>query len=238
VESLTKTVFLFLTGGVLLGAGVGSWLGHRSGVEAGLAADADAREVLAAEVGSLNTQNQQQQVSLQTAEASILALTRNLDDAQRAQDSDQRELELYRRIESGGLKRGVHVDEVQLIGSTDDASLRVTLLQVGGRNDVAGELSLALIGADLPNAVENRLPLADAERGTSVPFNFRFMTQVSVAVPPELEIPESLNSETAGDIDWMAGLDLIEIDLIPNESQRKPTRITVPADRMIVGPGE
>ncbi len=234
MNSLQQTAAWFCVGGVLLGAGVGYSVGHRAGEQAGLDLDVTARETLVSELETLTALHQQQQVSLQTAEASIKALTDNMDDQQRAHEYDVRELQLYRRIESGGKERGIHVDDVQLVSLEQGDSLRVTLLQVGARDEVQGRVGVALIGADLPGSVDSRLVLADPEAETGLEFDFRFMTRLSVALPADLALPESSQEPAA----WMEGLDLVEIDLIPADSRRRPKRVTVPADRMIVGPAE
>jgi len=234
MSPLYKAITPIFIGAVLLGTAVGYSLGYGLGEKAGLAADQETRETLISEIDTLNTQNQQQQLSIKTSEATMVELARNMDDQQRRHDSEMRELELYRRIESGGLSRGVHVDDVHLLESGEGAALRITLLQVGGRTSVQGELSLALIGENLPASIDNRLTVANEADGTGLAFDFRFMTQVVVPLPPELAVPTSAESTEA----WLEGLDLLEIDLISADSRRKPTRITVPADRMIVGPGE
>jgi len=173
-------------------------------------------------------------VSLQTAEASITALTQSIDDQQRAHEFEIRELELYRRIESGGDDRGLHVDEVQLVDLGDGPVLRITLFQIGARNDVQGEVGVALIGADLPGSVDNRLVIADPESGTGLEFDYRFMTRLSLTMPANLKPLEPSGQHSA----WLEGLDLVEIDLIPRDERRRPKRVTLPADRMIVGPAE
>lgn len=234
MNSLHHTIALFCAGGVLLGAGLGYLLGHRAGEQSGLAKDIAARETLVSEMETLTVLNQQHQVSLQTAQATIKALTTNLDDQQRAHEYDVRELELYRRIESGGKERGMHVDEVELVRLEQGDSLRITLLQVGARNEVQGNVGVALIGADLPGSIDSRLVLADVQADTGLEFDFRFMTRIQVPLPAELSLPESSEDE----VDWIQGLDLVEIDLIPADSRRRPKRVTVPADRMIVGPRE
>lgn len=231
---LQRTVGLYCACSVFLGAAIGYWFGHRGGEQAGLAADVNAREMLVSELDTVTTLNQQQTVSLQTAEASIAALTQNIDAQQRAHESEVRELELYRRIESRGNERGMHVDEVQLVDLGDGPTLRITLLQVGSRNDVQGSVGVAFIGADLPGSVDNRLVLADPESGTGLEFDFQFMTRLSMSLPIELLPLEPLEQPDS----WLSGLDLLEIDLIPLDNRIKPKRVTLPADRMIVGPAE
>ena len=231
---LQQTVALFCAGGVLLGAGVGYLMGYKSGEQVGLAADVQAREVFVDELDTLSALNQQQAVSLHTAEASIAALTQSLGEQQRTHELEIRELELYRRIESGGNERGMHVDEVQLIDLGDGPVLRITLLQVGARNSIQGEVGLALIGADLPGAEDSRLILANPADGTGLEFDFRFMTRLTLPVPADF-LPEEPLEQPVG---WLKGLDLLEIDLIPEDSRRTPKRVTIPADRMIVGPEE
>jgi len=232
-----KVVAYFLVGGILLGAGVGSFLGFRMGIQQGLAADLSAREILASEVTALQTINQQQQVALQTSEASISQLTRNIADQQLAHEYENRELELYRRIESGGLDRGIHVDELQLDQSSAGPVLRVTLLQVGSRANVQGKLGAAFIGAELPGATDDKVVLAggsDESAEPAVAFDFRFLSRIAIPLPDTL--PQSAGSgETFA---WLEGLDMVEIHITPNDSRRKPKRVTVPADRMIVGPAE
>jgi len=171
-------------------------------------------------------------MSIKTAEATIAALSTTLGMEQKRLDSKERELELYRRIEAGGLKRGVHVDDVKLVATSDGPEVRVTLLQVGGRHQVAGFMAVSLIGANLPDAEDNRLPVATLENASAVPYDFRFMTQVAVPLPEELMAPEQPGVQPM----WLAGLDLLEIDLISEDSAGKRKRITVPADRIIVGP--
>lgn len=234
MNALQKTVAFFLVGGVLLGAGVGSFLGFRMGVQDGLAADISAREILASQVTAQQTINQQQQVSLETAEASIIQLTRNIEDQQRAHESDIRELELYRRIESGGLERGVLVDEVQLYNSPDGAMLRVTLLQVGARAEIQGKLGVALIGTELPGADDNKVVLAGGADETAVEFDFRFMSRIAIPIPDTL--PHSASAEEP--FPWLEGLDMVEVYITPSDNRRSPKRVTIPADRMILGPPE
>jgi len=231
-----KNIFwlLCVLGGLIVGAITGHALGYRTGhKQAALEAEAG-RETLIAEVESLSALTQQQEVAIETAEASIAALVENVDDMQRGTAYEQRELELYRRIESGGLKRGIHADTVQLLASNSGPVLRVTLLQVGGRYKAKGNISMALIGSDLPNASNGRLVVADASRGNTIPFDFRFMTEITVPLPAGLTAPVNAEEKTP----WMDQLDMLEIDLNFAESGRKSNRITVPANRMIVGPAE
>jgi len=246
MNPLQKAVAFFLIGGILLGAGVGSFLGFRMGVQEGLAADLSAREILASEVTALQTINTQQQISIQTSEASISQLTRNIENQQRAHEYENQELELYRRIESGGLDRGIHVDEVQLVEVSEGLVLRVTLMQVGSREDVQGELGVALIGAELPGATDGRLVLAGGFDGLdgsgnsansanpAVEFDFRFLSRIAVPLPDTLP-KDGDSGETFA---WVKGLDMIEVYITPNDSRRMPKRVTIPADQMIVGPAE
>lgn len=234
MNALQKAVALFLVGGAFLGAGVGSFLGYRMGVQDGLVADISAREILASEVSAQQTINKQQQVSLETAEASIIQLTRNIEDQQRAHEYDNRELELYRRIESGGLDRGIHVDEVQLYHSPDGGILRVTLLQVGARADIQGKLGVAFIGAELPGADDNKVVLAGGPDESAVEFDFRFMSRIAIPIPNTL-----LNNASSEEpFPWLEGLDMLEVYITPSDSRRRPKRVTIPADRMILGPPE
>ena len=221
-----------------MGAGLGYSLGHSNGAQSGLGyglvANASAREIIVAELDTLNERNKQQALSLQTAEATIKVLTENIGDQQLAHESEIRELELYRRIEAGGSDRGLHVDEVQLVDLGDGPVLRITLLQVGARNDIQGEMGVALIGADLPGATDSRLVIADPESGTGLEFDYRFMTRIVVPMPTNL-VPLSPSGQNSA---WLEGLDLLEIDLIPRDSRGTPKRVTLPADRMIIGPAE
>jgi len=234
MNPLQTTVTFFLVGGALLGAGVGSFLGYRMGIQDGLAADISAREILAAQVTALQNLNKQQNLTLQTSEASITELTRNIEDQQRAHEYDTRELELYRRIESGGLDRGIHVDEVHLDDSGEEPILRVTLLQVGARDDVQGTLGVALIGAELPGATGNTVVLAGGPDDTGVEFDFRFMSRIAIPLPESLP-KEADSGETFA---WLESLDMVEVHITPQDSRRRPKRVTIPASRMIVGPAE
>jgi len=148
-------VLVFFVAGAFLGTGLGYWWGHRAGEQVGLAADVNSREVMASELDTVTAKNQQQVVSLQTAEASIKALTQSMDAQQRAHELEVRELELYRRIESGGKERGLHVDEVQLVDLGDGPILRITLLQVGSRDSVQGNAAVAFVGVDLPDRLSH-----------------------------------------------------------------------------------
>lgn len=234
MSPLQSVVGFFLAGGVLLGAGAGSFIGYRIGLQEGLAADISAREILGSEVSALHTITGQQQVSLQAAEASINSLTRKIDDQQRAHEYENRELELYRRIESGGLDKGIHVNEIELIDSINGPLLRVTLLQVGARNDVQGMLGVAFIGAELPGAADDRVILAGDADDSALEFDFRFMSRISVDLPDSLPAGDDSGEPFA----WLAGLDMVEVDITPRDSRRRPKRVTVPADRLKVGSAE
>ena len=223
---------LLCMGGMVIGAVLGYSFGHRKGVQEGLAADANAREIFISELNTLTTQNQQQVVSLKTANASIAELSKDIDDQQRAHELEVRELELYRRIELGTDDRGLHVEEVQLIDLGEGPVLRVTLLQIGARNEVQGKIGLALVGANLPGAVDSRLIIADPQGETGLEFDFRFMTRISAPLPVNL-LPSEPSEEG---YQWLEGLDLLEIDLIPRDTRGTQKRVTLPADRMIVGP--
>lgn len=231
---LRQAVVLFFASGALFGAGLGLFIGHKTGIQSGLAMDSTARETLASEVESLSLRNQQQLVSLQTAESSISNLMRSMDEKQRAHEYDSRELELYRRIESAGLSKGIHVDNVQLIGSDEGGLIRITLLQVGVRNSVQGTLGVTLIGADLPGSHNGEMILAAKELGNGLAFDFRFMTRISMPLPADLAVAESSESSAT----WLEGLDLVEMDLIPDDQRLRPKRITIPAGNLIIGPGE
>lgn len=234
MNPLQTAIASFLVGGVLLGAGVGSFLGYRMGVQEGLAADVSARDILASQVTALQTVNKQQQLSLQTSEASITQLTRHIEDQQREHEYDIRELELYRRIETGGLERGIHVDEVRLEKSLEGPILRVTLLQVGARNDVQGTLGVALIGAELPGAVDNTVVLAGGPADSAVEFDFRFMSRITIPLPDSFPQDEDSGETFA----WLKGLDMVDVHITPRDSRGSPKRVTIPANRMIVGPEE
>lgn len=228
---LRQTIALFFVSGALAGSGIGLLIGHQFGIKSGLEMDSSVRETLISEVETLSLQSQQQLVSLQAAEASIASLMSTMDDQQRAHEFEARELELYRRIESAGLSRGLHVGEVQLIGSDEGGMLRITLLQVGARNRATGEIGVALIGAELPGGHNGETILAAKELGNGVNFDFRFMTRVSVPLPPELVLTKA--TETSAN--WLAGLDLVEMDLIPDDQRRLPKRVTIPVDEVIIG---
>ncbi len=234
MNALHSTVIFFLLGGILLGAGAGSFIGYRMGVQEGLAADISAREILASEVSALQTIKQQQQASLQTAEASINRLTHTIDEQQRAHEYDTRELALYRRIESGGQDKGIHVNEVELLDTSSGPVLRVTLLQLGSRSDVQGGLGVALIGPTLPGAENDRVVLASEVNDSTLEFDFRFMSRITVALPDSF----TASSDSEAPFDWLGGLDMVELDIIPRDDRRRPKRVTIPADRMIVGPAE
>ena len=234
MKPVQSAVLLFLLGGVLLGAGAGSYWGFRIGLQDGLLADTSAREMLAAEVVALQTINKQHQISLQTAEESITQLTRTIEDQQRAHEFDTRELALYRRIESGGLDRGVNVDSLQLLDSENGPVLRITLLQVAARDKVQGKLGVTLIGTDLPGATDGQLVLSGGVDDDALAFDFRFMSRHSVPLPENLQ-----NNANSGEtFAWLKTLDMVEIYIIPTVDGRRPKRVTVPAESMIVGPVE
>jgi len=228
---LIKPQVLAAVGGILLGSGIGHGLGQSAGHERGLTEQLEVREALLAELDLQAAINRQRGVSIKTAEATIAALTDTLGSEQKKLQGKERELELYRRIEAGGLKRGLHVDDVQLVDTDTGPAMQVTLLQVGGSSQLAGFMAVSLIGADLPNAEDNRLEVAALDNASAVPYDFRFMTQVAVPLPRELAAPSGPGERPM----WLAGLDLLEIDLISENSDGKRTRVTVPADRMIVG---
>ena len=72
---LGQTIAFFFVSGALFGVGTGLWIGHKTGIQSGLVMDSSARETLTSEVQTLSAQNQQQLISLQTAEASIASMT-------------------------------------------------------------------------------------------------------------------------------------------------------------------
>lgn len=186
---------------------------------------------LALYVESLTAHNQQQANALAIAEESMAQLAQQMDAQQRAHEFDVQELELYRRIESDGSQQGLKVESVELVLMNDWPALRVTLFQVGGRDRAKGTLGAALIGADLAGAEEGRLVVVDAESALATAFEFQFFTRLSIPLPSTVPAASDQNSFSK----WLEGLDLVEIDLIPEGLGESLMRITVPANQITVG---
>ncbi len=179
----------------------------------------------------LTAHSQQQANALQIAEASMARLAQEMDAQDRDHELEVQELELYRRIESGGSQQGLKLESVELQMVDDWPALKITIFQEGGRDRAKGRAGATLIGTDLAGAEAGRLVLVDVESSSAMAFEFQFFTRLSIPLPLTVPAPGDQTSfET-----WLEGLDLVEIDLIPEGLGETPMRITVPANQITVG---
>jgi len=233
-ESSKLVTMLF---GVLGGIGIGTLLGlninNKTATETTVDVDQGAREALIAEIQTLTSHNVRQQAVIETSETTITSLSNSLSEVQIINEEYLRELELYRRIESGGLERGMHVDGVKFINTDEGPTLRASLLQVGGRQAATGTLGVVMVGASLPNATDGRIAVADNRAGTSIDFAFWFVTQIDIPLPSHLSVPDD-----GSEPDWLGDLESLEFTLKSSKSTQKPTLVTVPGDKVSLGSTE
>lgn len=94
-------------------------------------------------IGSLQSDIEQQALSLEIVEARAAALQDELDSGVRQSIDDVAELALYRRIEGTESERGIWVDAINRISSQPD-TLSITLIQSRGRERAVGAIGVTL----------------------------------------------------------------------------------------------
>ena len=125
----------------------------------------------------------------------VRSLRDALERADRLAADERAELELYRRVGADESAAGLAIDTLERRGG-DPAVLRVTLVQVRGRDRVAGRVEVVPLGADaraLPpeSGREVLAALAEAVPGTwSVPFDLRFFE--TLEIPLDGPFPEAI----------------------------------------------
>ena len=171
---------------------------------------ADARAAALAEEVSRATEAMTDTVPDETLDAEAVAILRGerdmlretvrslrdaLERADRLAADERAELELYRRVGADESAAGLAIDTLERRGE-DPAVLRVTLVQVRGRDRVTGRVEIVPLEADAPalppasTGEASAAPTATAPGTWSAPFDLRFFE--TLEIPLDGPFPETV----------------------------------------------
>ena len=121
---------------------------------------------LQALIDTLESEIQQQDLTLEIVEARAASLQEELDASLKQSIDDEAELALYRRIEGVENERGIRVDAISRTRSEPDM-LAITLVQARGRDRASGAIGMTLFSSR--GGRDQRWILSDGDRGVLTP---------------------------------------------------------------------
>lgn len=243
VKTLTRVLLAASFAALVMGAWV---YGKQEGVKQATAAVASGMSSVEAQglINNLQFQLARREQELLALEARVTAdsartnmLLQQLETEMRETGKVKKELNLYRRIESGDQSRSIAVESLAL-SENDEQLIDLTLIQWQGRDRVAGEVRVTFHyaqGKPLARNVTSTFISGKQARGSQsgrvphsqdvkpVSFDFRFFQTLQIPIPAGAADngPGSGNEEAEYP-------DSIEVQIIPKDSRLKRTRLNVP----------